>query len=126
MMKEVGMPEEPRDVEEMLAEVYREFGEGLPQRVEALRSALAELAGGWNATACDLFYRTAHTLKGTAASFDADELVEPATALAALGLAWEKSGSAPESEIEEAAAELERLSAAIGRYVKRMEGGASG
>ncbi|NIR45692.1 MAG: hypothetical protein GWN99_14930 [Gemmatimonadetes bacterium] len=120
------MPDEPRDVEELLAEVYREFREGLPVRLEALRSALTQLIKGWDETAADLFYRTAHTLKGTAASFDADELVTPATVLADLGLRWEEKGTLDRGEIEQAVEELERLAAAIEGYVERMEGEGSG
>ncbi len=120
------MADEPRDVEELLAEVHREFREGLPMRLEALRSALAELMNGWNATASDLFYRTAHTLKGTAASFDANELVGPATALAKLGLRWEEGGALEREGIEQAWRELERLAEAIERYAERAEGDGSG
>ncbi len=69
--------DESKSPDELLAEVYREFRDGLAGRVETMRSALERLAGGYDAGAADTFYRTAHTLKGTAASFEADELVDP-------------------------------------------------
>lgn len=116
--------DEGKSHDELLAEVYREFRDGLADRVEALRSALERLAGGHDAGAADSFYRTAHTLKGTAASFEADELVGPAKALADVGLRWLEEAELDPLEVEAAVLELERLEEAVRRYTDRAEGDA--
>jgi chemotaxis protein histidine kinase CheA len=118
--------DESKSPDELLAEVYREFREGLAGRVETMRSALERLARGYDAGAADTFYRTAHTLKGTAASFEADELVEPATALADVGLRWFDGGELDRLEVDAAFGHLERLVAAVRRYTERAEGDAVG
>lgn len=114
--------DEDKSPDEILAEVYREFREGLAGRVETLRSALERLASGYDAGAADTFYRTAHTLKGTAASFEAGELVEPAKALADLGLRWFEGGALDPLEVDAAFGHLERLVGAVQRYTERVEG----
>ncbi len=113
-----------RSEEELLAEIFREFREGLPVRLETLRSALEQLADG-DGEAAELFYRTAHSLKGTAPSFEADELVGPATGLAAAGLAWYEGSEPQADQISAAFEELDRLGEAVSRYVDRMEGDAT-
>ena len=98
--------------------VRREFVAGLPARLAVLRSALAELVRGYTRPAAETFYYRAHALKGTAASFGADELVSPATALAQAGRRWLETGAlAPGTAV--ATRELERLAAAIERYRAR-------
>ena len=120
-----GPNDEPgRSEEELLAEIFREFREGLPLRLETLRSALQQLADG-DREVTELFYRTAHSLKGTAPSFEADELVAPAASLAAAGLAWDEGAAPRNDEIAAAFKELERLGAAVESYTARMEGDAS-
>jgi HPt (histidine-containing phosphotransfer) domain-containing protein len=118
--------DEGKSPDDLLAEVYREFREGLADRVEMMRSALERLAGGYDAGAADTFYRTAHTLKGTAASFEADELVEPAAALADVGLRWFEGGELDPLEVDTAFRHLERLAGAVQRYTERAEGDAVG
>ncbi len=119
-------PEPQRSEEEQLAEIFREFRDGLPGRLETMRSALEQLADGDAGEAAELFYRTAHSLKGTAPSFDADELVEPAAGLAGIGLAWYEGADPRDGELAAAFQELERLGAAVKRYAARMEDEASG
>jgi chemotaxis protein histidine kinase CheA len=119
-------PDELRDPDGLLEEIHREFRDGLPDRVEAIRSALERLAGGYDAEVAEEFYRTAHSLKGTAPSFDADELVEPAAALAAAGLGWCEECELEVGEVSAAIEELERLSEAVNAFTARMEGGAAG
>lgn len=118
--------DEDKSPDELLAEVYREFRDGLAGRVETLRSALERLASGYDAGAADTFYRTAHTLKGTAASFEAYELVDPATGLADVGLRWFERGEFDLLEVSAAFRQLEELEGAVQRYVERMEGDAAG
>lgn len=119
-------PDELRDEEELLAEIFREFAEGLPERLETLRSALEKLGDGHDSDAADLFYRTAHSLKGTAPSFDAHELVEHAAALSEVGLRWYEGAAPRPAEVVAAREALERLGAAVERYAARQEGRASG
>ena len=83
-------------------------------------------SGGYDAGAAESFYRTAHTLKGTAASFEADELVEPATALAEVGLRWFEGGSLDPLDVDAASRNLERLVEAVQLYMERVEGDAVG
>lgn len=118
--------DEGKSPDELLAEVYREFREGLAGRVEALQSALERLAGGYDAGAADTFYRTAHTLKGTAASFEADELVEPAAALVEIGLRWFEGAELDLLEVAAASRQLQELEEAVRRYVERVGGDAAG
>ena len=116
----------PQGEEELLAEIFREFREGLAERLETLRTALTKLAAGDQAAATELFYRTAHSLKGTAPSFDADELVDPAAELANIGLPWYEGATPGEDEVAAAFLALERLAEAVQRYAKRMEDGTAG
>ncbi|UCC71215.1 MAG: Hpt domain-containing protein [Gemmatimonadota bacterium] len=119
-------PDEQKSPDELLAEVRREFRDGLPSRVEKIRSALEQLAGGYDAAAADTFYRAAHSLKGTAASFEADELVGPAAALTDVGLRWFEGGELDLTEVDAAFADLERLVGAIQSYSARLEDDAAG
>lgn len=118
--------EELGGMDELLAEVYREFREGLAGRSAQMRAALEELKSGYEADATEAFYRTAHSLKGAAPSFGADELVGPATALAEAGRRWSEGGFVDDEELEAAFHDLGRLDEAVERYVKAMEGGAGG
>ncbi len=117
---------EHQDPDELLADVRREFCDGLAGRVQTLRCALERLACGYDAEAAGVFYRTAHSLKGTAASFEADELVGPAAALAEIGLRWSEVGGLDLAELGAALDELERLTAAVQGYAARTEGNAAG
>jgi HPt (histidine-containing phosphotransfer) domain-containing protein len=118
--------ETPHSEAELLAEIFREFREGLPDRLDTMRAALATLADGGEPAAVELFYRTAHSLKGTAPSFDADELVEPAASLADIGLSWYEGAAPSADEIAAAQTVLEQLSEAVQSYAERMEGNTSG
>ncbi len=111
-------PLDPREAELILAQIRREFCEGLPARLERMRAALRALADGYDTEAAEVFYRTAHSLKGTAPSFDADELVEPASVLAEIGRRWFEEESLRVSDLPVAAAEVERLAAAVGRFAE--------
>ncbi|NIN71400.1 MAG: hypothetical protein GTO46_05580 [Gemmatimonadetes bacterium] len=118
--------DEGKSPDELLAEVYREFRDGLARRIDTIRSALERLASAYDAGAADTFYRTAHTLKGTAASFEADELVDPAEGLADLGLRWFEDGDLDPLEVSAAFRHLEELEGAVQRYLERVEGDAVG
>ncbi len=113
-------------MDELLTEVYREFREGLPTRVAQLRAALETLATGYERGATEIFYRTAHSLKGAAPSFGADQVAGPAAALAEVGRRWFEEGDIEDDEVCAAFRDLGRLDDAVERYVIEMEGGVGG
>ncbi len=112
--------------DELIAEIFKEFREGLPGRVDTIRDALETLADGYDAEAAELFYRTAHTLKGTAPSFAADGLVAPSAVLAEIGKRWYESGELDTKSATVALEEVEQLSIAVQEYIAEMEGKAAG
>jgi len=112
--------------DELIAEIFKEFREGLPERVDTIRDSLETLADGYDAEAAELFYRTAHTLKGTAPSFGADGLVAPSAALADIGKRWYESGELDTKSATIALEEVEQLSIAVQDYIAQMEGKATG
>ncbi len=112
--------------DELIAEIFKEFREGLPERVDTIRDSLETLADGYDAEAAELFYRTAHTLKGTAPSFGADGLVTPSAALADIGKRWYESGELDTKSATIALEALEQLSIAVQDYIAEMEGKATG
>ena len=116
--------EELGGMDELLHEVYREFREGLPARVAQMRTALETLAGGYEPGATEVFYRTAHSLKGAAPSFGAEQLVDPAAALAETGRRWFEGGFVDDEGLSAAFQDLGELDEAVERYVREMEGGA--
>lgn len=115
-----GAANQPSDHERELAAVRREFAQGLDARLAKLRDALDRLTRDPTRDAVQGFHMPAHALKGTAASFGADELVAPAAELAALGRRWLEAGAPPPDEVHAATAVLERLAAAIVQYRTRV------
>ncbi len=118
--------DEQEGMDELLAEIHREFRDGLPARLEQLRVALETLADGYDVDASEEFYRVAHSLKGAAPSFGADVLVAPAAALAETGQRWYEGGATNRAELATAFEDLERLTGAVERFVSDMEPGATG
>ena len=112
--------------DDLLAEIYREFRDGLPARLETIRVSLEALAEGYDSEAAESFYRTAHSLKGTAPAFGAHGLVAPAAALADVGRRWFEEGAVGAAEASAALEELERLRIAVERYAAETEGDAAG
>lgn len=110
------------DPDDLIAQVFREFREGLSERIDTLARALDSLEGGYDVEAAELFYRTAHSLKGAAPSFDADELVDSCSLLSELGLQWREAGFVAADELASAAVEIARLREAVAGYQTRMEG----
>ena len=121
-----GYMDEQEGIEELLAEIHREFRDGLPERLEQMRVALETLANGYDAGASEEFYRVAHSLKGAAPSFDAHVLVGPAAALADIGQRWYEGRATDRAELATAFEDLERLTDSVERFVSKMEPGATG
>ncbi|UCG85932.1 MAG: Hpt domain-containing protein [Gemmatimonadota bacterium] len=111
-------PEDHADFADAVAAVRKEFHEGLPGRVDTLESMLEVLSGGFDRAAAETFYRQSHSLKGTAGSFGALELVEPAASMSEMGRSWLKVGTASAAELSRAEGELERLRAAVIAYLE--------
>ncbi len=113
---------EQQNAEALLAEIHREFREGLAGRLERLRTSLERLAAGYELEAAETFYRTAHSLKGTAPAFGADALVEPAAALSSVGRRWFEEERVNSEEISSAREHLERLRGETERFIAEKEG----
>lgn len=113
---------EQQEADALLAEIHREFREGLPRRLEHLHTSLERLAGGYDREAAETFYRTAHSLKGTAPAFDAHALVEPAAALSSVGRRWFEEETVNSEEIVSARENLERLRGETERFIAEKEG----
>jgi HPt (histidine-containing phosphotransfer) domain-containing protein len=89
---------------ELLFELIDVFLEDAPQRIQAVRSALADR----NA---DAVYRAAHALKGSAGNFGAPEVVSRANRLEAL---------ARENDLDAAAIEFEFLETDMSQLVAEL------
>lgn len=111
-----------QEADALLAEIHREFREGLAGRLGRLHTSLERLAAGYEREAAETFYRTAHSLKGTAPAFDAHGLVEPASELSSLGRRWFEEEAVNPKEIPEARELLARLSAETERFIAEKEG----
>ena len=109
------------DSDPLLSEIRLEFCDGLPERVDAIRSALKTLGRGTDPDAVECFFRAAHTLKGTAPSFGAHGLVGPATALAEAGRSWSSGATVSQEELTTALQQLERLSEEVARYTAQVK-----
>jgi signal transduction histidine kinase/CheY-like chemotaxis protein len=102
------------------AEVRTEFAAGLEGRVTALRSVLAQLDGGFAQEPADRFHRLAHSLAGTAGSFEAERLTAMSRALEAIADQWRLAQTCPDPERKEAARIIDEL-AEVGReYVEAL------
>ncbi|UCF40914.1 MAG: Hpt domain-containing protein [Gemmatimonadota bacterium] len=99
-----------------VAQVRREFADGLAARLEAMRAALDQLARGYDQEVAESLYRRAHSLKGTAASFGADDLAAHAAPLADLGAGWTHARAVTPDAVASASELLERLGAAAAQY----------
>jgi HPt (histidine-containing phosphotransfer) domain-containing protein len=105
-------PEDRADYADAVAAVRREFNDGLPGRVDTLESMLEVLSGGFDPAAAETFYHQSHSLKGTAGSFGAEALVQPAAELSELGRRWFDRGAVSAAELSRARRQLAKLRAA--------------
>lgn len=103
-----------------MAKLRREFQASLPGRVATMEGALETLGFGYVPEAAERFHQSAHSLKGTAAAYEADELVEPATKLTELGLRFLGTRARTPTELTAAAELLGELRRAVDRYRLRM------
>lgn len=113
---------EPQEADALLAEIHREFREGLAGRLERLHTSLEQLAAGYDREAAETFYRTAHSLKGTAPAFEAHALVEPAAALSSVGRRWFEDGTVSPEQIAGAREQFARLEHETERFIAEKEG----
>ena len=110
-------PKDEKNLEEAVAEVRKEFDSGLSGRLNTLTSALDTLQQAFESGAAETFFFSAHSLKGTAGAFGADDLVEPARELSEISRGWLKRGEASTQELADARDELERLRQAVNGYL---------
>ena len=89
---------------ELLLELIGVFLEDAPQRIQAVRGALADRDA-------DAVYRAAHALKGSAGNFGAPEVVSRANRLEAL---------AQENDLDAAAIEFEFLETDMNQLVAEL------
>ena len=113
--------QDPTGEHDPVAQIRREFSDGLPARVERMRSALDAVAHGYDAAMAETFYHAAHSLNGTAASFGAHELVDHAAFLAELGRRWLRVRAVTAEQSLSASGELERLRLAVEQYRARIQ-----
>jgi signal transduction histidine kinase/CheY-like chemotaxis protein/HPt (histidine-containing phosphotransfer) domain-containing protein len=102
------------------AEVRAEFAAGLSARVSAMRAALAELNGGLAREPTERLHRLAHTLAGTAASFEAERLTVCASALETQVDQWRDGTGALPEDRDRAARTLDELAQAADEYVEAL------
>ncbi len=115
------MPDFPTDEQETfadaLAEVRREFREGLPERLILIESALGVLDGGFDLAAAELVHQQSHSLKGTAGAFGADGLAGPAREISAIAGRWVDRREATVEQLSDVRRELHRLGQAVNHYL---------
>ena len=105
--------------EKALTALRREFADGLPARLEALRAALNRLKEVVTPERLRAFHLPAHALAGTAGSYEAHELVPHVARLSTVARHWIDAGAATGNELDEASRELDALDAATARFRRR-------
>jgi len=110
-------PDEAESFEDAIAEIRQEFDRGLPGRIDTLDSMLGILAENFDQKAAETFFYQAHSLKGTAGSFEAVPLIEPAARLSQIGRGWLEAGATSAEELSLANGELERLRQGVSEYL---------
>ena len=111
------------DRAETVAQLKREFSAGLPDRLDRLTTGLSALRKTPNSETIETFYLEAHSLKGTAKAYGADQVARRASDLSSLAGAWHDRGSLPNADLETAETQLERLREAIEQYRQHADTG---
>jgi signal transduction histidine kinase/CheY-like chemotaxis protein/HPt (histidine-containing phosphotransfer) domain-containing protein len=102
------------------AEVRAEFAAGLEGRVTTLRNALAQLDGGYAQEPADRLHRLAHSLAGTAASFEAERLADVSGELEALAEKWRLAQTCLDPERKDASRMVGELAEVAREYVEAL------
>ncbi|MEO8089399.1 MAG: response regulator [Gemmatimonadales bacterium] len=105
---------------EPYAEVRAEFAAGLDRRVAAMRGALAQLEADYQPEAAERLHRLAHSLSGTAISFEAEQLAEVARTLEERVERWRQEGGCTAEERAAAARLIEDLGNSAAAYVEAL------
>jgi chemotaxis protein histidine kinase CheA len=111
------LPEEEEAFADSLAEVRREFQQGLTDRLSRMESAFAVLERGFDCGAAEVVFRQSHSLKGTAGAFGADSLTGPAREISAIARGWVGTTCTTAEELSEVRRELGRLRQAVTDYL---------
>ncbi|MEA2723835.1 MAG: hypothetical protein QOH59_1606 [Gemmatimonadales bacterium] len=102
------------------AEVRAEFAAGLDRRIGAMRGALQELESGYQAEPAERLHRLAHSLFGTAISFDVEGLAQIAQSLEDTVEGWRKRGAHTRTEQDSAGRLIEDLTSAAAVYLDSL------
>jgi len=111
------LPEEEEVLADSLAEVRREFQEGLKDRLALMESAFAVLERGFDSGAAEVVFRQSHSLRGTAGAFGADGLTGPAREISAIARGWVGQNCAAAQDLSEVRRQLDRLHHAVTDYL---------
>ena len=103
-------------------EVRAEFAAGLDGRVAAMGDALEQLQGGYQPEAAERLHCLAHSLSGTAISFDAERLAQIAQSLEKTVEAWRARGGCSTADRDMAARLIDEVARSAAEYVQALSG----
>ncbi len=101
-------------------EVRAEFAAGLESRGAAMRGALEQLQGGYQPEPAERLYRLAHSLSGTAISFDAERLAQIAQSLEETVEGWRARGGCSTADRDAAARLIDDVARSATEYVEAL------
>ena len=119
-------PESNPGLDAVVEQIRRGFAASLPLRGQKIELALERMKHDPDKSVFEHFYIEAHGLKGSSATFEADDVHPPAKALADRGYRWREAGHAPMGEIADAELEMRQLAVAIKEYLDQVLGGDGG
>ena len=102
------------------AEVRAEFAAGLDGRVAAMRRALEQLEGGYQPEPAERLHRLAHSLTGTAISFDVERLAQIARSLEETVEGWRARGGYSTADRDTAAQLIDDVASSAAMYVEAL------
>ncbi len=102
------------------AEVRAEFAAGLDRRVAAMRGALQQLEAGYQPEPAERLHRLAHSLSGTAISFEVEGLAEVARLLEETVEGWRTRGGYTREDRDSAARLIENVASSAAVYVEAL------
>lgn len=102
------------------AEVRAEFAAGLDGRGAAMRGALEQLQGGYQPEPAERLHRLAHSLTGTAISFDAERLAQIAQALEETVEGWRARGGCSTADRDTAAGLIDEVARSAAEYLEAL------
>ncbi len=101
-------------------EVRAEFAAGLDGRVAAMRGALEQLQDGYQPEPAARLHRLAHSLSGTAISFEVEQLAQIAQSLEETVERWRAGGGYSAADRDTAARLIEDVASSAAMYVEAL------